>query len=92
MAFPHKQRNTASKNAQDDGIPKASARKAVDLGVSKNKGTPKWMVKIMENPIKMDDLGVPLFSETSTSINALYSNRLIFVSGGCSELQLAPKT
>ena len=22
---------------------------------------PKWMVKIMENPIKMDDLGVPLF-------------------------------
>ena len=23
------------------------------------------MVKIMENPIKMDDLGVPLFSETS---------------------------
>ena len=28
------------------------------MGVSKNKGTPKWMVKIMENPIKMDDLGV----------------------------------
>ena len=27
----------------------------------KNSGTPKWMVKIMENPIKMDDLGVPLF-------------------------------
>jgi len=26
---------------------------------------PKWMVKIMANPIKMDDLGVPLFSETS---------------------------
>ena len=24
---------------------------------------PKWMVKIMENPIKMDDLGVPLFLE-----------------------------
>ena len=23
------------------------------------------MVKIMENPVKMDDLGVPLFSETS---------------------------
>ena len=35
-----------------------------DLGVSKNSGTPKWMVKIMENPIKMDDLGVPLFLET----------------------------
>ena len=34
------------------------------MGVSKNSGTPKWMVKIMEIPIKMDDLGVPLFSET----------------------------
>ena len=35
------------------------------MGVSKNRGkTPKWMVKIMENPIKMDDLGVPLFFET----------------------------
>ena len=31
----------------------------------KNRGkTPKWMVKIMENRIKMDDLGVPPFSET----------------------------
>ena len=27
------------------------------MGVSKNRGTPKWMVKIMEHPIKMDDLG-----------------------------------
>ena len=27
------------------------------MGVSKNNGTPKWMVKIMENPIKLDDLG-----------------------------------
>ncbi len=26
------------------------------MAVSKNKGTPKWMGKIMENPIKMDDL------------------------------------
>ena len=34
------------------------------MGVSKNCGTPKWMVNLMENPIKMDDLGVPLFSET----------------------------
>ena len=33
------------------------------MGVSKNRGTPEWMVYkfIMENPIKMDDLGVPLF-------------------------------
>ena len=29
------------------------------MGVSKNRGgPPKWMVKIMENPIKMDDLGI----------------------------------
>ena len=34
------------------------------MGVSKNSGTPKWMVNIMENPIKMDDLGVPIFLET----------------------------
>ena len=38
------------------------------VGVSKNRGTPKWMVKIMENPIKMDDLGVPLFLETPVCI------------------------
>jgi len=43
------------------------------MGVSKNTGTPKWMVKIMENPIKMDDLGVPLFSETSISSSLLWS-------------------
>ena len=29
------------------------------------KNPPKWMIKMMENPIKMDDLGVPLFLETS---------------------------
>ena len=36
------------------------------MDVSKNRGVypPKWMVKIMENPMKMDDLGVPLFLET----------------------------
>ena len=33
--------------------------------VSINRGTPKWMVFIRENPTKMDDLGVPLFQETS---------------------------
>ena len=33
------------------------------MGVSKNSGTPKWMVYFMENPIEMDDLGgfLPLF-------------------------------
>ena len=36
------------------------------MDVSKNRGgPPKWMVKIMENPIKMDDLGVPLFLKLS---------------------------
>ena len=35
------------------------------MGVSKNRGgPPKWMMKIMENPIKIDDLGVPLFLAT----------------------------
>ena len=38
------------------------------FGVSKNRGrTPKWMVKIMETPILMDDLGVPLCLETPIS-------------------------
>ncbi len=36
------------------------------MGVSKNRGTPKWMVKIIENPIKMDDLGGPPLLETPT--------------------------
>ena len=34
------------------------------MAVSKNIGTPKWMVFTMENPIKIHDLGVPLFLET----------------------------
>ena len=34
----------------------------------KIRGTPKWMV-YNETPIKMDDLGVPLFLETSTFCN-----------------------
>ena len=38
----------------------------IKIWVFPTKGVPpKWMVKIMENPIKMDDLGVPLFLETS---------------------------
>ena len=40
-------------------IEKPSATAKLDMDVSKNRGkNPKWMVKIMENPIKMDDLGV----------------------------------
>ena len=38
------------------------------MGVSKNRRIlpPKWMVKIRENPIKMDDLGgnTPIFGNT----------------------------
>ena len=41
-------------------------------GVSKNKGTPKWMV-YKENPIKMDDLGVPLFLETPIKKNNTFA-------------------
>ena len=37
-----------------------------EMGVSKNRGTPKWMSynAEIEIPIKMDDLGVPPFKET----------------------------
>ena len=43
------------------------------MGVSKHRDTPKWMVyNLMENPIKMDDLGVPLFSETPIYIYIIY--------------------
>ncbi len=36
-----------------------TANSSYYMGVSKNRGVfpPKWMVKKMENPIKMDDLG-----------------------------------
>ena len=37
---------------------------AVINGCFQKRGIPKWMVYFMENPIKMDDLGVPLFLET----------------------------
>ena len=46
------------------------------MGVSKNRGNPKWMVYFMvPNPIKMDDLGgPPLFLETHIDIQTLVSN------------------
>ena len=40
-----------------------SAHDIPHMDVSNKRGIyPKWMVKIMENPIKMDDLGVPLYN------------------------------
>ena len=42
------------------------------MGVSENRDTPKWMV-YDGKLIKMDDLGVPLFSETAIYyFNLLY--------------------
>ena len=47
----------------------------VYLDVSKNRGTPKWMV-YMENSVKMDDLGVPPFSETPICLFVYYLVKL----------------
>ena len=49
------------------GVIKITFFEGDQMGVSKNRGTPKWMIKIMENLTKMNDLVVPvvpLFSET----------------------------
>ena len=50
----------------------------IHIWASRNSGTPKWMVKIMEDPIKMDDLGEknPSFSETSIYIFITDKKRL----------------
>ena len=51
------------------------------MGVSKNSGTPKMDgLYIMENPIKTDDLEMPLFSETSLYRNPNF--HVIFLSLG----------
>ncbi len=54
------------------------------MGVSKNRGTPKWMVYNMENPVKMDDLGLPLFLETSIY---MWNNLVAFHALDCSSGQ-----
>ena len=52
------------------------------MDVSKNRGTPKWMVKIMENPIKMDDLGgnPTIFGGPPISFSAIVSVYTISIS------------
>jgi len=47
------------------------------MGVSKNRGTPKWMV-YNGNPIKIDDLGVPLFLETPKCVKKM-KYRLLYL-------------
>ena len=55
----------------------------LDMDVSTNNGTPKWMVKIMENPIKMDDLGVlyPYFWKHPYGVSArvFFSENTYFI-------------
>ena len=53
----------------------------------KKGGTPKWMVKIMEKPIKMDDLGgTPIFGNTHLSSGAGFQPSTEVVPGcSCSD-------
>ena len=44
-------------------------------GFHSHGGTPKWMVYFMGNPIKLDDIGVPPFQETSICV--VFSNLLV---------------
>ena len=39
--------------------------------------TPKWMVKIMENPMKMDDLGIPLFFGNTGILTCIWINCVV---------------
>ena len=53
-----------------------------DKGVSKNNGTPKWMVYNGSKPyIKMDDLGVPLFLETPIRTLTILNFFIVVFSG-----------
>ena len=59
------------------------------MGVSKNNGTQKWMV-YMKNPIIMDDLGVPLFSETSIYTTCASTKKIMGVTCPASNLKEIP--
>ena len=60
-----------------------SSYRWIRMGVEPKIGgkNPKWMVKIMKNPMKIDDLGVPLFLETSISVHVLSSTKLAATQG-----------
>ena len=47
--------------ARGGWLPFQAMHLPVHVTVSKNRGIPKWMVKIMEKPIKIHDLGGTLF-------------------------------
>ena len=52
----------------------------VYMDVSKNRGTPKWMVKIMENPIKMDE--TPIYCRVRLEFRDFsHEGRFLTVSG-----------
>ena len=68
VKFTNQQKNYESRSVSKNDPPV----KLSYMDVSKNRGKlPKWMVKIMETPIKMDDLGIPLFSETTISTSIM---------------------
>ena len=46
------------------GIEPGSSNLKGNMGVSKKTGTPKWMVKIMDNPIKIQKLNGTLSQQT----------------------------
>ena len=57
------------------GVEVGPTRQHHHMGGSKNRGTPKWMVKIMENPIKMHDFGGTIFGNIHISVAFFFSDK-----------------